>query len=109
MPASPANGADRIQLLLDHLGYTSETGWIAATDFGGLATHRFAMQQAEREMSVIGAVCPQASMMLRGCSFTPPIIPRLSPANSGHCATAGADGRPLRSVRHPSKDISVLA
>src|SRR5467141_1772793 len=57
MSASPANGADRLPRLLDRLGYTPQAGWIAATDFGALTTHRFAMQQAEREMSVIGAFC----------------------------------------------------
>lgn len=49
--------SERIEGLLARLGYLSDTGWVPADAFDGLATHRFAMQQAMREMSVIGALC----------------------------------------------------
>jgi len=57
MPANPANGTKRVQRLLNRLGYASDAGWIRASDFSALTAHRFAMQQAQREMSVIGAFC----------------------------------------------------
>ena len=57
MPANPGSGTNRLQRLLDRLGYTSEAGWVSASDFSELTTYRFAMQQAQREMSVIGAFC----------------------------------------------------
>lgn len=57
MPTSAARGATELQRLLDRLGYTPASGWVPATEFSALVTHRFAMQQAEREMSVIGAFC----------------------------------------------------
>lgn len=47
----------RVEGLLARLGYEVDTGWVPAEAFDGLATHRFAMQQARREMSVIGAFC----------------------------------------------------
>lgn len=57
MAANPAIGENRLRNLLNRLGYTPKAGWVSASDFGALTTHRFAMQQAEREMSVIGAFC----------------------------------------------------
>src|SRR3546814_7617476 len=57
MATNPTVLEDRLRNLLNQLGYTPEAGWVSASDFGALTTHRFAMQQAEREMSVIGAFC----------------------------------------------------
>lgn len=57
MSDSATHISDRLQRLLDRLGYTPASGWVAASLFGASFTHRFAMQQAEREMSVIGAFC----------------------------------------------------
>lgn len=56
MPVS-ANGKRRVELLLKRLGYTRQAGWIDASAFAETPTHRFAMLQAKREMSVIGAFC----------------------------------------------------
>ena len=57
---SPSPSA-RLSALLSRLGYTPESGWLEASDFDTLSTHRFAMQQARREMSVIGAFCLRRS------------------------------------------------
>ena len=46
-----------VELFLARLGYEPSAGWVAAGAFEELATHRFAMQQARREMSVLGAFC----------------------------------------------------
>lgn len=55
-PEKPVD-ARLIKSLLDRLGYHPEAGWIGADEFDGLTGHRFAMQQAHDEMSVIGAFC----------------------------------------------------
>lgn len=47
----------RLPTLLSRLGYTPEGGWLEASGFDALSAHRFAMQQARREMSVVGAFC----------------------------------------------------
>jgi hypothetical protein len=57
MSADDITPPERIGRLLDRLGYLPEAGWVPANAFDDLATHRFAMQQARREMSVIGAFC----------------------------------------------------
>lgn len=46
-----------VEGLLARLGYSPNAGWVPADDFDDLTAHRFAMQQAKREMSVIGAFC----------------------------------------------------
>lgn len=46
-----------VEGLLARLGYRPDAGWVPAEAFDELATHRFAMQQARQEMSVIGAFC----------------------------------------------------
>ncbi|ATB27446.1 HsdM family class I SAM-dependent methyltransferase [Melittangium boletus] len=48
---------ERLAMLLSRLGYTPESGWLDAHKFDALSAHRFAMQQARQEMSVIGAFC----------------------------------------------------
>ena len=57
MSADAAISPERVEHLLARLGYVSNAGWVPAGAFDDLATHRFAMQQAKREMSVIGAFC----------------------------------------------------
>jgi len=57
MSADAAILSKRIEGLLARLGYQSNAGWVPADAFNDLTTHRFAMQQARREMSVIGAFC----------------------------------------------------
>ena len=49
-PAIPWQG---VAGLLARLGYLPNAGWVPADTLDELATHRFAMQQARREMSVI--------------------------------------------------------
>ena len=55
MPTLPTT--DTLQRLLDRLGYSADAGWVSASNFDTVITHRFAMQQAEQEMSVVGAFC----------------------------------------------------
>ncbi|MCW2393548.1 class I SAM-dependent DNA methyltransferase [Sphingobium sp. B11D3A] len=43
--------------LIERLGYTQETGWIASCDFHRLANHRFALEQASAETPIHGAFC----------------------------------------------------
>lgn len=43
--------------LLRRLGYEANLGWVDASDFDLVATHRFALQQARSEISLIGAFC----------------------------------------------------
>jgi hypothetical protein len=57
MPTDAAIASERVVDLLARLGYVPNAGWVPAEAFDELATHRFAMQQARREMSVIGAFC----------------------------------------------------
>ena len=55
--------------ILDRLGYTPNAGWIDASEFANLTTHRFAMLQATQDMSVLGAFCLKSS-----CSRTQPVV-----------------------------------
>lgn len=71
MPANPANDASRLQLLLNRLGYTDKAGWVTASNFAQLTTHRFSMQQAQREMSLIGAFCLKCHVDQRETIATP--------------------------------------
>ena len=57
MSADIPIGLERVEGLLARLGYQADTGWVSAEAFEDLTTYRFAMQQATREMSVIGAFC----------------------------------------------------
>ena len=70
MPVS-ANGKRRAERLLKRLGYTRQAGWIDASAFAKMPTHRFAMLQAKREMSVIGAFCLKSPNGGAGASVTP--------------------------------------
>ena len=70
MPVNP-NGMRRVERLLERLGYTRQAGWIDASAFAETPTHRFAMLQAKREMSVIGAFCLKSPNGGAGASVTP--------------------------------------
>lgn len=49
--------SEQVNALLARLGYQPDNGWVPVEAFDDLASHRFAMKQAGREMSVIGAFC----------------------------------------------------
>ena len=70
MPAS-ANGKRRVETLLDRLGYIRQAGWVDASAFADMPTHQFAMLQAMRDMSVIGAFCLKSSNGQAHPSVTP--------------------------------------
>ena len=78
MPAS-ANGKRLVERLLDRLGYTRQAGWIDASAFAETPTHRFAMLQAMREMSVIGAFCLKSRNHWESASVTPLVYVALVP------------------------------
>ncbi len=46
-----------LQELLRRLGYETDMGWVAASEFDKVTTHRFALQQARSEISLVGAFC----------------------------------------------------
>ncbi|HEX8700993.1 MAG TPA: N-6 DNA methylase [Myxococcaceae bacterium] len=64
----------RLSALLSRLGYTSESGWLEASAFDTALAHRFALQQARREMSVIGAFCLQSSSGHRAGPLAAPLV-----------------------------------
>ena len=57
--------------LLDRLGYTPKAGWVDASDFASLSTHRFAMLQATQDMSVLGAFCLRSRCAQAQINVTP--------------------------------------
>lgn len=69
-----AHDLDRpLSTLLNKLGYTLASGWIAAGAFDTLKTHRFALQQARLEMNVVGAFCLMRAGEA-GAQFTTPLV-----------------------------------
>ncbi len=45
------------EAIIARLGYDKATGWVPASDFHRLASHRFALEQAFSEMALYGAFC----------------------------------------------------
>lgn len=71
MAANATNFDKDLDLLLERLDYRPGSGWISAAHFEGQSAHRFAMQQAHREMSVIGAFSLMTHSVKRQGSSTP--------------------------------------
>jgi hypothetical protein len=84
MPGSIARDASQVEQLLGRLGYSVAAGWVPAADFGALTTHRFAMQQARHEMSVIGAFCLKRRAGLSEAIATPLVY--VAQANDANAA-----------------------
>ena len=57
MKKTPQINNARLETLLGKLSYVEASGWIPAEQFATLRAHRFAMDQAWRQMSVAGAFC----------------------------------------------------
>lgn len=74
--------APNLARLLDRLGYTVEAGWLDAGDFHRSSTHRLALEQAMREMAVVGAFCLKRRVGLIETVATP-LVYVASAANKG--------------------------
>ena len=57
-----------VAALLRKLGYRAASGWVAASEFQNVNRHRFALQQAAADMSVVGAFC-----LMNRAGNSPPI------------------------------------
>lgn len=60
-----------IEKIIAKLGYREDTGWVPAAAFSDLEAHRFALQQAHKEMGVYGAFCLKQPISVNENTLTP--------------------------------------